>query len=136
MKFEIFLLFPNFLSPNSSVTLQWGYTTFIINNQTSFHLWWKKDLVKHQKVSIYYHHDCLQNFILLFMSILTAPVVEKSFFGWNLLYLSKKGPRPNLKSFQYRIWTSGKISKTQLSCKTNFSTFLQISCLNFSLKLC
>ena len=39
MRFEIFLLFPNFLDPKSSVTPQLGYTTFIINNQASFHLW-------------------------------------------------------------------------------------------------
>ena len=30
-----------------------------------FHLWWKENLVKHQKVSKYYENDYLQNFILL-----------------------------------------------------------------------
>ena len=39
MKLEIFLLFPNFLGPKFSVTPQLGYTTFIINNQASLHLW-------------------------------------------------------------------------------------------------
>ena len=34
------------------------YTTFINNNRTSFHLRWKKNLVKHQKVSKYYETDC------------------------------------------------------------------------------
>ena len=38
----------------------------------------KKNLVKHQKVSKYYDHDCLQNFLLIFMSLLTAPVVIKN----------------------------------------------------------
>ena len=34
------------------------YTIFIINNHNSFHLWWKENLVKHQKVSKYYDWDC------------------------------------------------------------------------------
>ena len=34
--------------------------------------------VKHQKVPLYYFHDCLKNFILLFMSLLTAQVVRNS----------------------------------------------------------
>ena len=34
------------------------YTKFITNNYDSFHLWWRKDLVKHQKVWKYYEQDC------------------------------------------------------------------------------
>ena len=34
------------------------YTMFISNNRPSFHLWWKENLVKHQKVSKYYETDC------------------------------------------------------------------------------
>ena len=34
------------------------YTMFITKDIASFHLWWKKNLVKHQKVSKYYDHDC------------------------------------------------------------------------------
>ena len=30
------------------------YTMFISNNRSSFHLWWKENLVKHRKVSKYY----------------------------------------------------------------------------------
>ena len=54
------------------------YIMFISNNRTSFHLWWKENLVKHPKVSKYYEADCLQNFILLFMFLLTAKLVKKS----------------------------------------------------------
>ena len=50
-----------------------------------------------------------------------------SYFDWNLLYLSKKHPRPNLEGFQYQIQTSLKQSGKQLSNKTNFSAFLQIN---------
>ena len=31
---------------------------FITNNEDSFHLWRKKNLVKHQKASKYYGQDC------------------------------------------------------------------------------
>ena len=39
----------------------WGETRiyqFITNNQSSFQLRWKENLVKHQKVSEYYENDC------------------------------------------------------------------------------
>ena len=49
---------------------------FINNNRSSFHLWWKENLIKHHTVSKYYENDCLQNFILLFMSLLTAKFVK------------------------------------------------------------
>ena len=80
----------------------------------------KKNLVKHKKVSKYYDHDCPKNFILFFMSLLTAPIVK---------YSHVFGPRPNLKGFQYQIWTSAKRSE-KLSSKTSFSPFLLISCPN------
>ena len=34
--------------------------------------------VNHQKVSKYYKNDCLDGFLLLFMSLLTVPVVRNS----------------------------------------------------------
>ena len=33
-------------------------TMYLSNNCASFHLWWKENLVKHQKVSKYYENDC------------------------------------------------------------------------------
>ena len=54
------------------------YTMFITNNHASFHLWQKENLVKYQKVSKCYVRDCLQNFILLFIFLLTALVVKNS----------------------------------------------------------
>ena len=41
-------------------------------NHALFHLWWKENLVKNQKVSKYFENHCLQNFLLRFMSLLTA----------------------------------------------------------------
>ena len=68
---------------------------FITNNHALFHLWCKVNLVKHQKLTIYYDHDFLENFYLSLMSLLTAEIVKN-------IYLSKKRPRPNLKLFQYQ----------------------------------
>ena len=49
---------------------------FINNNGPLFHLWWKENLVKTQKVSKYHENDCLQIFDLLFMSLLKASIVK------------------------------------------------------------
>ena len=71
------------------------------------------------------------------MFLLTAPILKKqSYFDWNLLYLSKRRPWPSLKVFRYQIWTSVKGSVKLAASKTEFSTFLQLSCSNFQLKLC
>ena len=51
---------------------------FITPNHASFHLWCIENLVKYQKISKYYATDCLQTFILLFMFLLTAPIVKNS----------------------------------------------------------
>ena len=52
-------LFPKILSLKSSAireaTLMYQ---FITNNHTSFHLWWKKNLLNHQNILKYYQHDC------------------------------------------------------------------------------
>ena len=62
----------------------------ITNNHAVLHLWWMENLINnHQKVSQHYEHDNLQNFLLLLMSLLTALIVEQSYFHCNLLYLSK-----------------------------------------------
>ena len=45
---------------------------FITNNLAFFHLRCKENLVKHHKISKYYDHDCLQNVLLVFMSLLTV----------------------------------------------------------------
>ena len=45
---------------------------FISNHRATFHLWRKENLLRHQKVLNYYENDCLQNFLLLFVSLLTG----------------------------------------------------------------
>ena len=95
---DIFLIIPNFLTSksffflcghlgppsgeNAVVFLQFlrqlSYTMFVNNNRASFHLWWKENLVKYREDSNYYENDSLQNFVLLFLSLLTAPTVKNS----------------------------------------------------------
>ena len=62
------------------------YTILISNNRPSFHLWWKENLAKLQQVSKYYEKDCLQIFLLLFMSLLPTKFVKNSHI-WGKIYL-------------------------------------------------
>ena len=84
-------------------------------------------MVKYQKFSKCYAHGCLQNFFLLFMSLLKAPIVKNSHIlaAIYCIFL-KKRPGPNLKVFQYRIWTSMKRSEKKLSSKRKFNTFCNL----------
>ena len=50
----------------------------------------------------YYEHDCLQNFLLLYMSLLTALIVKNSHILARIYFIFlKKRPRPNLKGIQF-----------------------------------
>ena len=86
---------------------------FITNNHALFHLRWNKKVLK------YYVHDCLWNFLLFFMFLLTAQIVT------NFTFL-KKCPGANLKLFRYQLWTSVKRSVKHLSSNTTFSTFCNL----------
>ena len=81
-RFGIFLIFPNFfkilnlqLFRNSSGN---SYIPCLLLITTIHYLWGQKNLVKYQKISKYYDHHYLQNFLFLFMSLLTAPIVKNS----------------------------------------------------------
>ena len=52
---------------------------FFNKNHSSFHFWGKKNLTKYQKVSKCYENECLKNFLLLFISLLTAPIAVFSY---------------------------------------------------------
>ena len=52
------------------------YTMFISNNRASFPLWGKENLVRREKISKYYENYCIQNFVWLFISLLTATFVK------------------------------------------------------------
>ena len=61
------------------------YTILISNNCSSLHLWWTENLVKPQQVSKYDEKDCLQIFLLLFMSLLPTKFVKNSHI-WVKIY--------------------------------------------------
>ena len=71
----------------TTFSCEFSCTMFIGNNPTWFHFWWKKNLVKHRKVSKYYETDCLQNFLFLFMFLLTAKLVENSHIYARILFI-------------------------------------------------
>ena len=86
------------------------YTIFIANNHASFQN--LENLVKHEQVSKYYEHGCLQNFLLIFMFLLTAPIFKSSLLlAGDYFMLLKRRPTPNLKSLQYQIWILVKWSE-------------------------
>ena len=62
------------------------YTILISNNCSSLHLWWTENLGKLQQVSKYDEKDCLQIFLLLFMSLLPTKFVKNSHI-WGKIYL-------------------------------------------------
>ena len=56
-------------------------------------------------MSKYYDPDCMQNFLLIFMSLLTAGIVKNSHVLAGIYFIfQKKHPRTrlNLKGFQYQ----------------------------------
>ena len=87
--------------------------SFFTNIYASFHLWWQENLLNHQNVSNYFEHDCLQDFRLLFMSLLTALIIKDSHILARVYFIFlKKCHGPNLNGFQYQILDlSEKIEK-------------------------
>ena len=67
------------------------------------------------------------------MPLLTALSVKNSHMdGWNLLYHSRKRPRPNLKGFQYLIGGQWKDWDSSYQERQIFALFSQIRWSNFS----
>ena len=58
---------------------------FISNNSPSIPLLWKGNLGKYQQVPKYYENDCLQIFLLLFMSLLPTKFVKNNDI-WGKIY--------------------------------------------------
>ena len=73
------------------------YTLFISNNCASFHLWWKENLVKHQKVSKYYENDCR----LFQICRIQWWCSVLPFFYPEIVFLSKSGPQ--IQKCQYKL---------------------------------
>ena len=87
----------------------------ISHNRTSFPLWLKEKLVKHQKVSKYYENDCPKKFVSLFMPLLTPRIFKNSrVYARIFFFFLKKRPKANLKVFWKQLSTSVKISEKHL----------------------
>ena len=54
-------------------------TMITSNNRVSGDLWEKQNFIKHQQVSKYFGNYCLENFRFLFISLLIAKRVKKSY---------------------------------------------------------
>ena len=71
------------------------YTIFITNNHNSFHLWWKKNLVKNQKISKYYGQDCTitshpKNLIdNIFCNIISHEIISGNITAYLIMYLNQ-----------------------------------------------
>ena len=94
-------------------------------------------MIKHEKVSKYYHHDCLECLLSLFISLLTTRIVQNNHILAEIYFTFLKSyPRLKLKNFQYQIWTSvKKIGKVVIKLD-NFQFLLNNISSNFKLKLC
>ena len=73
---------------------------FVNNNSTLLYFLWMKKLPNHTKVSKYYEHDSLENFLLLFMSLLTLLIVKKVIFWLDFIsFFWKSNLDQTLKAF-------------------------------------
>ena len=76
-------------------------------------------------------------FFIFFLSLLTALILQSSpILARIYITFLKNYCILKLKGFQFQIWSSVKRLVKYLLSKTNFSTFLHISCSSFRLKLC
>ena len=95
------------------------YTIFITNNHNQFHLW----LVK-TKASKHYDHDCLENFLLCSLSLLTTTNVKISHnLTKHFLIFVKQSVRANLK---VKFWTQRKVKKNVVNKYNKFQRFFVI----------
>ena len=113
------------------------YTMFIDNDHTSFHFWWKKNLLKNKNISKYYENDCLQNFLLLFRSSLIALIVKNSHILTRIYFIILKIIlQQTWKSFKTKFWPNWKDRKSSYQVRQILVFFSRLSYSNFKLKLC
>ena len=109
---------------------------FWTNNQALFPLWWKQNLLNHQKVSIYYKNLLSENFHLLF--IFSTPLIVKNshFFDWiyTLCLCDKSIVDKTRKMANTKLRPQWNVRKV-LTKKQKLCPFYQINYFNFSSKL-
>ena len=87
-------------------------------------IWW--NIIK------YYKNDCLQNFILLLMSLLTVPFVKNSHIWAGIYYIFLKNIlKHTWKSFNTKFWPQWKGSKKQSASKKILALFCHLVARSF-----
>ena len=86
-----------------------AYTMSISHNRASFHLWWKENLLKHQKVLKYYENDCRFNGVFSRDNLLR---IKHGAYVANLDYKQSKGTR----------WVSLFIGRSKVMYLNSFET--------------
>ena len=103
---------------------------FVSNNRALLRLWGKESLVKHQKVSKCYENDCLQNFLLLFMFLLTAKFAENSHIFARIYLNSLTNVVTEIwNRFNTKIQLRWKDWKSSYQIRNVLSLFLKLSAL-------
>ena len=91
---------------------------FFYYNHASFDLCLKENLLSHQKFWKYSEHDCLQNFLSLFMSLLVALIDKSSRILAGIYFIFPKNPiRLGLKGFQLQTQISVESSESGYQVK-------------------
>ena len=109
---------------------------FISNNPTFFHLWWIQKLVKDGKVSKYYQTDCLQNFSLLLMILLTAKLVQNNHNYARIFFIFLKNVlKQTWNSFYIKFQPQWKDEKRSYQVKTILGLFCQVKLFHFYIKI-
>ena len=106
------------------------YTTFRSNNQPSLHLWWKKNFVKHWKVSKYYGTDCLKSFLLL----LVPTNFFKSSHLWDRYFFIflKTVLNQILTAFITKLWCQWTDLKSSYQRRESFALFCNVLALTLA----
>ena len=114
------------------------YTFFTTNNQKSFHLWWRENLLKLQKFSKYYETHCLQTFLLLFMFFfLTAKLIKKCHFQAKTFFTFVKSVlNQTWNSVNTKFQPQWEDRKSSYQVRRILEQFLLLHCPNFTLKRC
>ena len=103
---------------------------FTNKNHTLFYLWWKESLVINKKIFNYHDHGCLQNVLLLFISLLTAPIVKNSHIlaetYFNFAKKKKNVPDVTRKSFKSKFRLHWKGHKSNYQVRPTLAPFCRL----------
>ena len=109
----------------------------IRNTRTLFRLWWKENLVKHPKVSKYYETDCLQNFLLFFMFLLTVKLVKNIHIEARIFSVFLKNVlKQTWNSLNTKFQLQWKHQNSSYQVRQILGLFLPLDCSNFRSKQC